>query len=266
MKEIEENKKAWGLIAEDHYKAFLNDYRNGTFRFNKIILDELGDISGKKIIHLQCNTGADSIMLTKLGAESVTGVDLVPENVKYAGILADDLGVKNIRFIESDIMKLSEIHHEKYDMVFISEGAIGWLPDFDIWAKTIRKLLKDDGYLYLFDSHPFYLMMDEGKFSNGELIVKYPYFSTKPDSDNFIGGYASESKEHVNYFWMYTVGKIINSLSSASAGMHIEFFNEYTDYICDNGNMKLTDRNTYICDFNDGKFPMSFSLKASVYR
>lgn len=68
-------------------------------------------------------------------------------------------------------MKLTEIHNEKYDVVFTSEGVLGWLPDLDIWARTIRKLLNETGYLYVFDSHPFFLSLDESKLEPMKLFL-----------------------------------------------------------------------------------------------
>ena len=125
-----------------------------------------------------------------MGAE-VTGVDLVPENILYAKMLADDFNILNISFIESDIMKLSNIHDETYDIVFTSEGAIGWLTDLNIWAQTIRTLLKKDDFFYVMDGHLFYLVFDEKEFGKNQLEVKYPYFLKYQDKDNTIGGYAS---------------------------------------------------------------------------
>lgn len=263
MKEIEANKEAWNLLSESHYHTFLKAFQDGSYHLKKVIVDELGDIRGKKLLHLQCNTGADSICLARLGAD-VTGVDLSPENVRYAQKLAADLGVENVRFIQSDIMELMDVHHEKYDVVFTSEGAIGWLPDLGLWGKTIRSMLKDDGFFYVNDSHPFFLAMDEEKIVRGELAVKYPYFSTVPDVDDIIGGYAGEAKTHENYFWMYTVSKVINSL--AAAGLHIEFFNEFAGNIENFGNMEAAENGLYEFPFNHDRFPMTFSLKANVYK
>ena len=48
----------------------------GTYQLNKYIQSEIGDLTGKKVVHLQCNTGADTIMLAKT-AEFAVGVDLV---------------------------------------------------------------------------------------------------------------------------------------------------------------------------------------------
>ncbi|MCD8511828.1 MAG: class I SAM-dependent methyltransferase [Bacillus sp. (in: Bacteria)] len=230
---------------------------------NDIIVKELGDVSGKNIIHLQCNTGADSISLARMGAK-VTGVDLVPDNIFYGNRLAEEFGLKEMtRFMESNIMDLMEKHNEKYDIVFTSEGAIGWLPDLEQWAKTIRHLLKDEGFLYVFDSHPFLLMLDEEKIDSTTLNIKYPYFDKGYDESDEIGGYASDVKIGKNYFWDYTVGDIINSLSKA--GLCVESFNEY-DLLYFNlgGEMEKIRKGLYQTSGMKGKFPLTFSLKATV--
>lgn len=260
MKEIEANKKAWSLIAEDHYHAFKEKLEKETSIINDVITKELGDITGKKLIHLQCNTGADTISLARMGA-TVTGVDLVPENIHYANKLAADFGI-DATFIESDIMKLKEIHNEKYDIVFTTEGAIGWLPDLKKWGDTVRHLLKDDGFVYVNDGHPFFMALDEEKIRENKVEIKYPYFDKRPDEDNSIGGYASEPKEATSYFWMYTISDIINALSDA--GLSIEFFNEFDTLCWNNGGMELVEKGLYQYPYFKGKFPFQFSLKATV--
>ena len=264
MKEIESNKHAWGQISENHYFAFKKSLLNDSHQFNKYIKSELGDLRGKKIIHLQCNTGADTILLAKMGASAV-GVDLVPDNILYARKLAGDLGIANVEFIESDVMEFMQIHNVKYDVVFVSEGAIIWLPDLAKWGRTIRHLLKDDGFFYIFDSHPIFMMFDTEKLPDNITEIKYPYFSKEPDVDDSIGGYATETKYGVQaYSWMYTVSDIINAL--ASAGLHIEYFNEFRENFFDSGKTRYIGYGLFNYDFNHDKFPMSFSLKATVYR
>jgi ubiquinone/menaquinone biosynthesis C-methylase UbiE len=264
MKEIDSNKDAWSKISKDHYLAYKSQFEKGSFCLNQYITQELGDISGKDIIHLQCNTGADTIALAKMGAAHVVGVDLVPENIYYAKKLALDLGVTNVDFIESDIMTLAQVYSKKHDIVFTSEGVLGWLPDLDVWARTIRGLCNEAGFLYVFDSHPFFLMLDESKLDKEIYEIEYPYFGKSPDVDTTIGGYASEPKGGVKaYFWMHTVSDIINSL--AKAGMHIEYFNEYTDNFFNSGNMEHSDKTgLYKYTYNIDKYPMSFSLKATL--
>ncbi len=261
MKEIEANKKAWALLARDHYQFFRKRLQEEPHLLNDTIVQELGDISGQSLIHLQCNTGADTVSLARLGAR-VTGVDLVPENIHYARRLAEEEGLSDAVFMQADILELMDQHHTKYDVVFTSEGALGWLPDLKRWGQTVRHLLKEDGFLYVFDSHPFNLAFDEEKMSQNVLQVRYPYFGREPDLDSSIGGYASEPKEGENYFWMYTVGDIINSL--ASAGLSIEFFHEYDWLYCDMGGMKPVGKGMFRFPHFQGRLPFTFSLKASV--
>jgi len=263
MKEIEANKAAWGLLSKDHYEYCKKALQDKKLNFSKIIEEELGDTSGKTIIHLQCNAGADTILLAQKGA-TVTGVDLVPDNIKYARKMAQELGVNNVDFIESNIMDFQEKHNKKYDMVFTTEGVLCWLPDLNKWAETVRHLLKDNGVLYLLDSHPFYMMFDEQSLRENKLEIKYPYFIRNPEYNEEIGGYFSENKKGVNYNWMYKVSDIINSL--AKAGLTIECFNEYDTLYFDMGGMENSADGQYHFPFFDKKIPFTFSLKARLLK
>ncbi len=224
-------------------------------------IDELGDISGKTLIHLQCNTGADTISLARMGAK-VTGVDLVPENVHYARELGAELGVSDARFIESNVLELMEKHHERYDIVYTTEGVLCWLPDLFLWARSVRHLLADDGFLYVLDGHPFYMVWDEEALP--ELVVKYPYFEKTPDRDEWIGGYACEATRAPNYSWMYTVGEIINALSQA--GMHIEWFHEFDWlYYRESAGKQIEEgKGGWVFPEHKGRLPFTFSLKATI--
>jgi len=264
MKEIESNRNAWSQISEEHYHTFKARLQQGTHTLNHYIQKELGDIAGKDIIHLQCNTGADTIALANLGAAHVVGVDLVPENIDYARRLAADFGIANVDFYTADIMTLAQTYHEKHDIVFTSEGAIGWLPDLKVWAETIRGLLNKTGYMYVFDSHPFCLTLDETKLAQDLYEIKYPYFKKTPDLETTIGGYAAEVRGGVEaYFWVHPVSEIINSL--IGAGLRIEFFNEYAENFFNSGGMQRSAKaGLYEYSHNRDKYPMSFSLKASL--
>ena len=263
MKEIEVNKTAWGQLSKVHYEHYKKAILDKKHSFSKIIEEELGDISGKTVIHLQCNTGADTVLLAQKGA-IVTGVDLVPDNIFYARKMSDELGIKNIDFIESDIMEFKDNHHKKYDMVFTTEGVLCWLPDLNKWAETIKHLLNEDGVLYVLDGHPFFMAFDEEKLKENKLEIKYPYFTREPEYEDEMGDYASDSKMGVNYGWMYKVSDIINSL--AKAGLTIEFFNEYDTLYFNLGEMEGSDNGQYHYPFFDTRLPFTFSLKARLIR
>ncbi|MCL2764752.1 MAG: class I SAM-dependent methyltransferase [Treponema sp.] len=261
MNEIEINKKAWGLLSKDHYEYFKKKLMENKHHLSKIIEEEIGDISGKSVIHLQCNTGADTILLARKGAY-VTGVDLVPDNILYAKRLSQELGIKNIDFFQSDIMKLKENHNKKYDMVFTSEGVLCWLPDLNKWAEAIKHLLNENGVFYILDSHPFLMAFDENKLSENKLEIKYPYFLRETEYHGSIGGYASEGKDTESCEWMYKVSDIINSL--ARAGLTIEYFNEYDTLFFDMGGMENCKNGQWHYPHFNKKLPFSFSLKARL--
>jgi SAM-dependent methyltransferase len=261
MKDTDINKKAWGLLSKDHYEHFKKQFLDGNRRLSSINEEELGDISGKSVIHLQCNTGADSISLAQKGA-SVTGVDIVPDNIFYAKKLSKELGIENIEFIESDLMDFKEKHTKKYDMVFTTEGVLCWLPDLNKWAETIKHLLKDNGILYVLDSHPFYFTFDEEKLCKNVLEVKYPYFVRETEHGETIGGYAAEPRKAETCEWMYRISDIINPL--AKEGLTIEFFNEHDTLFFDLGGMERIINGEYRYPFFEKKIPFTFSLKARL--
>ena len=258
---IEANKQSWATISQDHYETFKSYLLANESTIDQTQIQELGNIKGKKLIHLQCNTGADTISLARLGAK-VTGVDLVPENIHYAKRLAADCGIKDARFIEANVLEIMEKHDEKYDIVYTTEGVLGWLPDLFLWARNIRHLLADDGFLYVLDGHPFFLLWDEKELP--DLVVKYPYFQKSPDRGEWIGGYASQPKEAVNYSWMYSIGEIINALSQA--GMHIEWFHEFDWlYYQLSAEKQSKDKDgKWVYPEHKGGLPFTFSLKATI--
>ncbi|MDR1429102.1 MAG: class I SAM-dependent methyltransferase [Spirochaetaceae bacterium] len=264
MKEIDENKTAWGLLSRDHYEHFKIALTRNKTVLSNLIQKELGDINGKTILHLQCNTGADTISLARMGA-TVTGIDLVPDNIMYANKLAAELNIKNVKFIEEDLMEMDlSKYNDKYDIVFTSEGVLCWLPDLQKWADIIGHFLKDDGLFYLNDSHPFFMMLNENILKNNELKIKYPYFKKEAENDEWIGGYAAEPKRAKNHGWMYTIGEILNSLMRA--GLYVENFNEYdTLFFQLNGMIKNSNGEWHYPFFTE-KMPFQFSLKARILK
>lgn len=256
---IEANKMAWSQIAADHYEHFKTKLADSEFKLNPIVEKELGDITGKRILHLQCNTGADSILLARKGA-IVTGVDLVPENIYYARRLADDFNIHTLQFVESDVLKLMDVHQGEYDIVLTTDGVLGWLPDLDQWGRVVSKFLRKDGFFYLHDAHPFMLIFDESELPKGNLVTKYPYFKMTADADDHIGGYASDVKEATNYYWGHQLSTIINGLIKGE--LYVTYIKEYDRCVSGMGGSTMDpDGLMYYPEF-EGKLPLVFSLKA----
>ena len=83
---FEENKKSWNKRTAVHKdSAFydLDSFKKGKSSLNKIELEELGDVKGKTLLHLQCHFGMDTMSWAREGATCV-GVDLSDKAINLA--------------------------------------------------------------------------------------------------------------------------------------------------------------------------------------
>ena len=77
QKYFEANKELWNQRTVVHKKSSFYDlpsFLAGKSSLREIELNEMGNISGKKILHLQCHFGMDTLSLARMGAK-VVGVD-----------------------------------------------------------------------------------------------------------------------------------------------------------------------------------------------
>src|SRR6185295_19981121 len=78
----------------------LGPLRAGRGRLNPIDDKELGPVDGRRVLHLQCHFGRDSLVLAQRGAE-VVGLDFSPPAVAAARKLAAELGLSDrAQFVE----------------------------------------------------------------------------------------------------------------------------------------------------------------------
>jgi SAM-dependent methyltransferase len=160
------NKKGWDGLARTHYKTYhIERLVAGKPLLNDLVREEVGDVRGKSLVHLLCHIGTDTLSWALLGAK-VTGVDISPVSLQYARKLAKKMGIQ-ADFIESDIMEARHTIKAKFDIAFSSTGVLCWIPDIRVYAQTVRQLLKDDGFFYIFDGHPFRNVMLDASGSMG---------------------------------------------------------------------------------------------------
>ncbi|HET9529006.1 MAG TPA: class I SAM-dependent methyltransferase [Blastocatellia bacterium] len=222
---LKTNLGLWNNWARINQKSAFYDvasFKAGESSLTSIEIEELGDVAGKSLLHLQCHFGMDTLSWARRGAR-VTGVDFSEEAIALARSLSKELGL-DAQFICSDIYELPRSLSEEYDIVFTSYGVLSWLPDLARWGQTIARSLKPGGTFYIIEFHPVVLMLDdeEGK------TIKYPYFATaEPLKFEESGSYADRDADfsHPCYQWMYSLSDVMTSL--ISAGLRIESFKEY---------------------------------------
>jgi 2-polyprenyl-3-methyl-5-hydroxy-6-metoxy-1,4-benzoquinol methylase len=259
MNYIDINKKLWNQKTEVHYNSDFYDVESfiqGKDSLNPIELDLLGQIKGKKILHLQCHFGLDTISLARHGA-IVTGVDFSENAIGKARQLNETLGT-NARFIQSDVYKLTEAIHEKFDMVFTSYGVVGWLPDMKKWAKIITQFLKPGGEFILVEFHPIVWM-----FSYDFKQIEFKYMDSAPITEELEGTYTDRKAQikEKSVCWNHGLSTVLDSL--IKAGLRITDFKEYdySPYDCFENTVKTDDGQYKIKGLED-KIPMIYSVKA----
>ena len=259
---FEANKDAWNKRTDTHFESDFYGVEKwktpGGNSLNAIEKNELGDISGKSVLHLQCHFGQDTLSLARMGA-TVTGCDLSENAVARAKELALETGINDATFICCNVFDLRSHLSGQFDIVFTSYGTIGWLPDLQPWAEVVAHFLKPGGYFYMADFHPVVWMMDEEMEK-----LKYPYHNTGVIETEEMGTYADRSSSitYKEYGWNHSISELLNSL--LKQGLKLEFFNEYpySPYNCFANKVKGEDGNYRIRGL-ENVLPMVYSLKFS---
>ena len=264
------NRKLWDQRTAVHKdSAFYNlaGFRNGETALTPIELNEVGDVKGKKMLHLQCHFGMDSLDWARRGAK-VTGVDLSDAAITEARKLNDEMGL-DASFVRCNVY---DLHPEdiaqtgisplegygQADIIFATYGVVGWLPDLDKWAQILAYYLKPGGIFYLAEFHPVVWMFDDDftriqyAYDNQELIMM-------ENQDTYTDGNAKIIGKE--FSWNHSLSEVLNAL--IRAGLAIAEFNEYmySPYPNFRNSIEVDPGKWYIRGM-EGKIPMVYTVKA----
>lgn len=259
--------EAWTKIHVDSQFYDVASFKDGTrpIRVRDYEIAEIGPVTGKSLLHLQCHFGLDTLSWARLGAE-VTGADFSPAAIEAARSLASDVGIQ-ARFVVSDLYELPNNLRGEFDVVYTSRGVLGWLPNISRWASVVAHFVKPGGFAYVTEVHPIVQVFDdEDGVTPGDLRLRYPYWEhAEPLTFNVEGSYADRGAPTdglVEHGWNHSLGEIVTAL--IDAGLRIEFLHEF-DFAewampflesDDEGRARLP------ADVS-GRLPLFFSLKAS---
>ena len=257
---IEVNKATWNNKTDVHIDSDFYDVKgflNGKSSLNPIELKLLGDIKDKKILHLQCHFGQDTLSLARLGAK-VTGIDLSDKAIEKAKSFNEKLKL-DAQFICCDIYDLPNHLNEKFDIVFTSYGTIGWFPDLTKWAEVVSHFLKPQGKFIFAEFHPVVWMFD-----NDFATIHYNYFNTEPIIEDESGTYADRTAEisAQTITWNHPISEVLNALISND--LEIKSFDEfdYSPYNCFNQTEEF-ESGKYRIQHLKNKIPMVYSITAT---
>jgi ubiquinone/menaquinone biosynthesis C-methylase UbiE len=271
---LQANQRAWDEMTAIHVGGAyrVEDFKAGKKGTQPNIPDDIGNVAGKSILHLQCHFGMDSLMWVRQGAR-VTGVDFSPKAIAEAKKLATETGLQ-AEFIQSDIGALPDVlGGQQFDIVLTYYGTITWLPDIRRWGEVVARFLKPGGFFYIADTHPI-AHLYEAVRGEERLRLEYPYFTDGKEirCESEGGTYASPdaTRNHrVTYQWQHTLASILDAL--VCRGLKIDYLHEfphtfYDMYYYNDASLMTRDENGWWhLKKSDGSLPLMFSLKATKH-
>ena len=266
---IDDNRRLWDAWTGIHVGSEFYDvdsFRDGRrpIRLADYELAEVGPVDGKRLLHMQCHFGLDTLSWARLGAR-VTGADFSHVAIEAARRLADEIGLE-ANFVESDIYRLPEVLGGEYDVVYTSGGVLGWLPRVAPWAQVAAHFVKPGGFLYVTEIHPVAQAFADDDVTPGELRLGYPYWEhATPITAHVQGSYADRTAPTeglVEHGWDHSMGEIVTAI--ADAGLRIDFLHEFDSVPWPVTWLERGDDGRYRLPADaGGQLPLYFSMKAS---
>lgn len=215
--------------ASDYYQV--DKFRNGENVLHGFIVEEVGDVTGLSMLHLQCHFGVDTLNWARLGAV-VTGVDLSGVSIQRARELSAELDIP-ATFVQANVLEMGDRFDGKFDRVFTSIGALCWIGDLGGWAQAVARALKPGGVFYIAEFHPVMDTLQQSRpiTESAGAYPQYPYFGNgsplrfDPEGDDSDYAEASFTSEETTFEWFHPMSEIIQSL--IDAGLSIEQFREH---------------------------------------
>lgn len=262
------NRRNWDERAALHASDDTGFYDIPAFLAGKddllsIEAGEIGSVEGARLAHLQCHFGLDSLRLARRGA-AVTGLDFSGVAIARARELAQEAGL-TARFVEGNVYDAPALMGEgAFDIVYVTWGALNWLPDIAGWARVVARLLAPGGRLYLLESHPTILAFE----SVDGVIRPWFDFATAPanpiaqDVATTYTGSARTLSSTRTYEWIHPLSAILTGL--IEAGLTLEWFREHErlPYRLFANMEPAPEAGLYRLPDGHPRLPLSFSLEA----
>lgn len=236
----EQNRRSWNAVVgahESHREGLAGFLRGGGSTLFPEERALLGDVRGKDLLHLQCNSGGDTLSLAALGARA-TGVDISDRAIAAARRLSEEAALP-ASFERADVYDwLGGAEGRSFDLVYASYGVVCWLHDLSLWARGIVGVLGRGGRFVLVEFHPAAEIFDRdwnharSYPSGGEpVLLEEGVEDYVGESGEGLapGGFAEGTRGFVNpercHLFRWGLGEVVSAL--AGAGLRLVTLEEY---------------------------------------
>ncbi len=255
---VQTNHDMWNRTADiyrnEGFGSFLSKISQPDFTtFDEVehqIFSTIG-LAGKDVAQLGCNNGRELISVKKAGARRCVGFD-VSENILEQGEQLSAASAQDVEFVCTSVYDIGEAYTGTFDVVYITVGVLGWLPDLPAFFGVVERLLRPGGLLFLYDQHPILGVFDPAKEE-----IDSSYFRQEPFVEEGLPDYMdpSQTGRAESYWFQHTLSSIIGLCLESN--LTVTHFKEYEHDLS----------NTYRAfETHEHSLPLSYSLVAKKVR
>ncbi|MEU7059210.1 class I SAM-dependent methyltransferase [Streptomyces sp. NPDC046197] len=182
--------------------------------------EDLGDLAGRDVLHLQCHLGTETLAFAQRGARAV-GLDFSAASVTAARDIAARAGL-DVTYEQANVYDaVAALGHRRFDVVYTGKGALCYLPDLARWADVVARLLRPGGRLYVVEFHPLLnaLGPKPAPGDGPELLLRHDYLGGRGPvhrdaTYTYTDGPAVQGATD-SYEWMHGMDEVVNVLIEA---------------------------------------------------
>ncbi len=229
----EANRAAWNASAPYHRKSegferLLQAFAKLRYsHLDALATEELQALGvvGADVAQLCCNNGREILSIKNIGAGSCVGFDQSDAFLAQARHLAA-AGNIDCTLVETDIYAIGEEYTAAFDIVVITIGVLGWMPDLPNFMAVAARLLRPGGALFIYEQHPIMVMFEPFETNNPHRLV-HSYFKAEPfeETDAILYDGSTRPTVSSHYWFAYKMSDII--MACLGQGMTIERFREF---------------------------------------
>jgi 2-polyprenyl-3-methyl-5-hydroxy-6-metoxy-1,4-benzoquinol methylase len=242
-------------VTSDFYDV--EGFKAGGNTLRPFELEELGDVSGRSLVHLQCHFGLDTLSWARLGAR-VTGLDFSNPAVEAARAVAAETGL-DAEFVTASVYDApAALDERRFDIVYTGLGALNWLSDIERWAAVVADLVAPGGCLYLSEFHPI-----ADIFGDDNLTIEHDYFQTEPLTFDDPGTYVdreAHTAHNRTEEWVHPLGEVVSAV--IEAGLAIELLHEHDYTLFPRWPFLEQNGDSYRMPGGQPRLPLMYSLRA----
>jgi SAM-dependent methyltransferase len=231
----EANRDAWNEVMPIHQAAAKEKWDQAfmqpgfiCMRDHEVALLKSVGIKGKAVAQLCCNNGVELLSLKNLGAAECVGFDISDVAIEEARERARRCQI-DCQFVRTDVYGIGPEYKGRFDVVYISAGTLGWMPELPLFFRKTAEILKEGGLVFIHEIHPVSEMLpfDSAKDADVLRLVE-PYFKDEPYVDcgglDYVGG-SQYTSTKPQYWFVHTLSGIV--MGMVGNRISIAHFAEY---------------------------------------